>query len=371
LCRAFFHDVRKVRVRAAETLAEQGETAYPLVVPLLRNSDGWVRCLTMWTMAELARGELIRQQAICDLRRALQHESDWFLYMTGKELLRKLGDDDVDALPERPQIPNLTTEVVDTLQELVDSQREPYRQAFKVYFIAIELCSLVYRRGLIGLDLDDLRIYVNDEDYFPPYYRYYKSGDLDIQGTWRGWRRLWIRGETPNYPDGPRIIEVPREQSDQPPQGARTIILYDHRDSTGRVQLPPIDRIIARYGLGKVKDRIRHALLEQWNSAFAFDEQVLLSRVHASALLTMLFGLPAEMSVSESEWKALQRLNRKTLATPGQKPTRVIKLVRRALPGKRQPGEPCTVQPQWLDSLKYSVDVFRSGAQPPRPDTKL
>src|SRR5687767_14414718 len=132
--------------------------------------------------------------------------------MLGKELLRKLGDPKVDALPDKPEIPNLTGAIVATLQEVVDSEKEPFRKAFKVYFITVELSSLVYRRGLIGLDIDDLKLYVNNTDYFPPYYRDYKSGDWDIAGVWRGWRRLWIRGETANVADGPRIVALPANQ---------------------------------------------------------------------------------------------------------------------------------------------------------------
>lgn len=364
LRRAFFHDVRKVRVRAAEKLAEQGETAYPLVAPLLRNSDGWVRCLAMWTLAEMEHDEATRRQAISDICRMLQHESDWFLYMTGKELLRKLraDDDQVKNLPERPQIPNLTEQVIATLQEVVDSEHEPFRKAFKVYFITIELSSLVYRRGLVGLDIDDLRFYVNDDDYFPPYYRHYKSGDVDIQGAWRGWRRLWIRGETLNFPDGPHIIELDPAEAGQTPPGPQTMVLYDHRMSHGRVELPPLERVIEQHGLGKVKDRNRAALLEQWDSAFSFEEQVLICRIHAAAVLKMLFDLPAQITASRSDWEVIQALNRKVLSTDSQRPKRVIKLVasnsEEKLPAPA--SERVTIQPQWLDALKYSVTAIRS-----------
>lgn len=360
LRRAFFHDVRKVRVRAAEVLAGHGEVAYPLVAPLLSSSDGWVRGLAMWTLAELARPDAMRLQAIRDLTRVLQREQDWFLYMTGKELLRKLGDPDVAALPDRPHIPNLTSAVIETLQEIVDSEQDPFRRAFHVYYITIELSSLVYRRGLIGLDIDDLRIYVNDEDYFPPYFRHFKSGDRDFNGVWRGWRRLWLRGETLNVPDGPQIIELASAASHKCPTGNRTIVLYDHRRSRGRVELPALEDVIARHGLGKVKDRVRHELLEQWESAFSLGERVLLSRLHAAALRKMLFDLPAEMIVTASDWEELDTLSQKTLQSLNQKSKPILKLTKgdtRSMRRSRQMSY-LTAHPLWLDAQKYSVTVY-------------
>jgi hypothetical protein len=288
----------------------------------------------------------------------LSHESDGFLYMMGKEFLRKLNDLNVDSFPDKSEIPNLSDAVVATLQEIVDSEKEPFRKAFKVYFITIELSSLVYRRGLIGLDIDDLKIAVNNADYFPPYFRHYKSGDRDLHGVWRGWRKLWIRGETANVPDGPQLIQLDAAHAQKPPQGPRTIVLYDYRSSNGIVALPDLDTIIERHGLGKIKDRIRHHLLQQWNVSFSSEEQALLSRIHAAALVKMLFDLPAEIFVTPSEWNALVALSQKTFGTDSQKFRPVLKLsATEPGPRRRRSRHHSIAYPQWLDVPKYCVSV--------------
>jgi hypothetical protein len=364
LRRAFFHMARKVRVHAAEALADQGQVAYPLVAPLLHSPDNWVRSLAMWTIAELARRGPVRVQAIRDLRLAISRESDWFLYTTGKELLRKLRDPDVASLADRPEIPNLTEAVVSTLQEIVDCEQEPFRKGFKVLFMTIELSSLVYRRGLIGLDIDDLRIYVNKADYFPPYFRYYKSGDRDVNGVYRGWRRLWIRGETLNLPDGPRIVELTSRDREEYAAGRQTIVLYDHRHSQGRVALPELSEIIDRFGLGKIKDRTRHELLEQWASAFSLEERVILSRLHASALMKMLFDLPAQLFVTPEEQATLERLSEIQLTSENQKPKRILKLTEggNGASPRRSRSRGKIAHPQWLDVPKYAVRVVSNSA---------
>ncbi|MGE0756437.1 MAG: HEAT repeat domain-containing protein [Pirellulaceae bacterium] len=356
---AFFHNVRKVRVHAAEALARQGEVAYPLVASLLRSSDNWVRCLALWTIARIGEQGLARTQAVVDIRRATVREPDWFLYMLGKELLRRLGDAEVDQLPERHEIPNLTDAVVATLQEIVECERDVFRQGFRVYYMTVELSSLVYRRGLIGLDIDDLKIYVSGPDYFPPYYRHYKSGDRDWNGDWRGWRRLWIRGETPNVPDGPQVLSMTPGEADKFSVAGRTILIYDYRHPQARVQLPPLDEIIAAHGLGKVKDRTRHALLEQWDHAFSPAEQALLSRLHAAALMKMLFDLPAEIFVTDEQLAVLRGLCDRQLAVDQLTPRQVVTLSDHipATPTGSDTTSGCFALPQWLDVPKFAVRI--------------
>jgi hypothetical protein len=208
------------------------------------------------------------------------------------------------------------------------------------------------------LDIDDLKIYVNSADYFPPYYRHYKSGDLDISGVWRGWRKLWIRGETANLPDGPQIIQLEATQSQKVPQGPRTIVLYDYRSSNGKVELPPLADIIEQHGLGKTKDRIRHYLLQQWESSFSHDEQALLSRIHAAALLKMLFDLPAEMFVTNGDMGVLVTLCEKSIGETGQNTHPVLKLKNSELGARRRNSHHAVAYPRWLDVPKYAVNVY-------------
>ncbi len=348
LRRAFFHDARKVRVHAARALAQRGEVAYPLVHTLLRSLDNWVRFLAVWTIGELGEDNPgIRQQAVADLREALAGESDWLIYTTGKELLRKMRDPQVDALPDRLEIPNLTSEIIDTLQCIVDSQQEPFRKAFKIFYITVVISSLVYRRGLVGLDLDELKIYVNNPDYFPPHYRFYKSATRDEDGNWQGWRRLWIRGETFNRPDGPEIIKLAKQDAaDLPTTGPQTVVLYDHRQDEPRVALPELAAVIEQFGQGKAKDRVRDSLLRNWH-ALKTGQQSMICRLHAAAATKMLFDLPGEVFLSPEELDTLE-------------PPLPIPLLKLDPPADRitaKDGNATMVSANWLDAIKYPVKV--------------
>lgn len=358
---AFFHDVRKVRVRAAEALAHRGEVAYSLVSSLLISRDNWVRFLAYWTIGRIGKlGENTRRQAIADIRRALRREQDWLISTTGKEILRMLRDPNADDFPDPLTIPNLTDAILEALQQLVDSQNEPFRQKFTVYFITVALSSLVYRRGLIGLDIDELKVYVNTADYFPPHFRTYKSGDRDRQGNMHGWRRLWIRGETLNRPDGPQIIELSEEESRQVPRHRQTIVLYNHLTDGGRITPPDLNTIIAEYGMGKVKDRVRHWMMEKWNAAFSDKQQALLSRLHAAATVKMLFGLPSEMYVSGGEFAALESLAEKAFDDPSAPAKALFSLQNpstRDRP-KNAPPPHAVVRPNWIDAIKYPVSLY-------------
>lgn len=355
LRRAFFHDARKVRVHAARALASRGEVTYALVRRLLQSPDNWVRFLAVWTLGKLGEsGEMVAGQAIRDLRRLLENEHDWLIYTTGKELLRKLGDPQIDDLQDPDSIPDLTFEIIDTLQAVVDAQQEPFRKAFKVYYITVVISSLVYRRGLLGLDLDELKIYVNHIDYFPPHYRFYKSATRDQEGNWQGWRRLWIRGETFNRPDGPEIIVLPKEKAeDPPPGGPQTVMLYDHRASSGRVALPDLEQIIASFGSGKAKDRVRDSLLRHW-SELSMEQRNLICRLHAAAATKMLFDLPAEIFVDQTELALLSELTDPELEPLAPIPTPLLEL--------DSAGTHTLAKPNWLDAIKYSVTVHRRDA---------
>ena len=266
----------------------------------------------------------------------------------------------VAELPERTEIPNLTAEIVAILQSIVDSQQEPFRQMFKVYFITVVISSLVYRRGLIGLDLDELKIYVNDADYFPPHFRFYKSATRDEHGRWLGWRRLWIRGETFNRPDGPEIIEPSESAADkQPAVGPQTLVLYDHRSSNGRVELPDLDAVIAEFGAGKAKDRVRDALIRDWQS-FNHEQQQLIIRLHAAAAVKMLFDLPAEVFANEDELGVLGALADSTPPELGRLPKPLLSLEPSVAGLLQSPlaGRNTVVSPNWLDSIKYPVRVW-------------
>ena len=361
LRRAFFHDVRKVRVQAAQALASRGEVVYPLVKTLVRSPDNWVRFLALWTIGKIGEsGHGIDKQAIKDIRAAISSESDWLIYTSGQEVLRKLGDPHVAELPPRTAIPNLTEEIVEILQNIVDSQQEPCRKTFQVYFITVVISSLVYRRGLVGLDLDELKIYVNHADYFPPHFRFYKSATRDEHRRWVGWRRLWIRGETFNRPDGPKIIELSKSAADeQPKAGPQTLVLYDHRRSNGRVQLPDLDAVIAEFGTGKAKDRVRDALLRDWQS-FSHQQQQLIIRLHAAAAVKMLFDLPAEVFVTTDELRVLAALADSTPPELGPLPKPLLSLDPPAagLLQSHVAGRNTVASPNWLDSIKYSVRVW-------------
>jgi hypothetical protein len=361
LRRAFFHDVRKVRVHAAQALAGRGEVVYPLVKTLISSPDNWVRFLAIWTIGRIGeRGFGIDEQAVNDIRAAISNESDWLIHTSGKELLRKLGDPRVDELPERTEIPNLTADIVEILQSIVDSQQEPFRRRFKVYFITVVISSLVYRRGLVGLDLDELKIYVNDADYFPQHFRFYKSATRDESGRWLGWRRLWIRGETFNRPDGPEIIELLESAVDkQPAAGPQTLLLYDHRRGNGRVELPDLDAVIAEFGTGKAKDRVRDALLRDWQS-FSHQQQQLISRIHAAAAVKMLFDLPAEIFVNEDELAALGSLADSAPPELAQLPKPLLSIEPSAASLLQSPaaGRNTIASPNWLDSIKYPVRAW-------------
>jgi hypothetical protein len=365
--RAFFHDARRVRVRAAQALASRGEVVYPLVKTLLRSHDNWVRFLTQWTIGQLGEvSPLLAQQASADLRQFLAGEPDWLIYTVGKELLRKLGDPAAEELPERLEIPELTAEIIATLQGIVDAQREPFRRAFQVYYITIVISSLVYRRGLVGLDLDELRIYVNQPDYFPPHFRFYKSAARDEHGGWQGWRRLWIRGETFGRPDGPEIIKLDKNSSAQlPPLGPQTVILYDHRHSGGRVALPELQDVLARFGPGKAKDRIRDAMLRHWLD-LSPAQRSMMCRLHAAAATNMLFDLPGEITVRSDELTQLRELADPHLdglaplpkpllscdPSPGD-PSVALSTADREPAGFRR----IIVKANWLDANKYPVTV--------------
>jgi hypothetical protein len=361
LRRAFFHDVRKVRVEAAQVLANRGEVVYPLVKTLVRSPDNWVRFLAIWTIGKLGeRGVGMDRQAIQDIRTAISHEPDWLIYVSGKEVLRKLGDPQIAELPDRTKIPNLTEEIVETLQCIVAAEQEPFRKSFKVYFITVVISSLVYRRGLVGLDLDELKIYVNSPDYFPPHYRFYKSATRDEQGRWLGWRRLWIRGETFNRPDGPEIIRLAKSDADKDPAaGPQTIVLYDHRHSNGRVELPDLDAVIAKFGTGKAKDRVRDAFLRDWPS-FTHEQQQLMIRLHAAAAVKMLFDLPAEVFVNEDELRILGALatSPPPEMTPIPKPLLTLEPTVDRLLQTRVAGRNTLASPNWLDAIKYAVRVW-------------
>lgn len=348
LRRAFYHDVRKVRVHAAQALAQRGEIAYPLLKRLTQSQDNWVRFLAVWTIGNVGSDNAAaRTQAIADLHALLASESDWLIYTCGKELLRKLCDPAVDELPDRTQIPNLTADVIDTLQRIVDTQQEPFRKAFKIYYITVVISSLVYRRGLLGLDLDELKIYVNSPDYFPPHYRFYKSATRDEQSHWRGWRKLWIRGETFNRPDGPEIIKLASENADaSPPTGPQTVILYDHRDAEPCVTLPELQDVIERFGPGKAKDRVRDSMMRNWD-ALSEQQQIMICRLHAAAAVKMLFDLPAEIFVDQDDLNTLQTLTDPKLQPLAPIPKPLLKL------------DSPVVRTNWLDAIKYPVDVRR------------
>ncbi len=353
---AFFHDARKVRVHAAQALASRGEVAYPLVKTLMQTADNWVRFLAVWTIGKLGENNsAIAQQALGDLRQLLGRENDWLIYTSGKELLRKLGDPHVDDLTDRLEIPELTADVIDTLQSIVDAQQEPFRKAFRVYYITVVISSLVYRRGLRGLDLDELKIYVNNADYFPSHYRFYKSATRDKRGHWQGWRRLWIRGETFNRPDGPEIIKLPKEQvGELPAAGPQTVVLYDHRSSAGRVALPELQEVIERFGQGKAKDRVRDSLMQNW---MALDEsqRAIICRIHAAAAIKMLFDLPSEIFVSPEELETLNQLSDPNLECLAPLPKPLLTLdppLDRLTEDKNS-----VVRANWLDAIKYSVPV--------------
>lgn len=348
---AFFHDTRKVRVCAAEALAERGEVAYPLVKSLIASTDNWVRFLAFWTVSKLGEQDGgMGAQAISDIRCALANETDWLILTAGNELLRKLGDLDSPLSPSE-EIPNLTQDVVERLQGIVDSQQEPFRRSFKVYFITVALSSLVYRRGLIGLDLDELRVYVNNADYFPPHYRYYKSATRDHQGQWMGWRRLWIRGETFNRPDGPQIVELKSDQLDAPPMGPDTIVLYNHETHDCQVRLPPLDAIIDKFGIGKSKDRVRDVLLQHWNTAFSDTQKGLLSRLHAAATVKMLFDLPSEVFLTKSEFNGLEEMTRSTFVDGANMSKPLLSL------GPDLDVSGVVASANWLDASKYPVRI--------------
>ncbi len=361
LRRAFFHDVRKVRVKAAQVLANRGEVVYPLVKTLVRSPDNWVRFLAIWTIGKLGeRGLGMDAQAIRDIRAAISLEADWLIYTSGKEVLRKLGDPHIVEMPDRTAIPNLTEEIVETLQSIVAAEQEPFRKSFKVYFITVVISSLVYRRGLVGLDLDELKIYVNSPDYFPPHYRFYKSATRDEQGRWLGWRRLWIRGETFNRPDGPEIIRLTKPDAEKdPPAGPQTIVLYDHRHSKGRVELPDLDAVMAKFGTGKAKDRVRDALLSDWQ-CFTREQQQLMIRLHAAAAVKMLFDLPPEVFVNEEELRVLGALAASPPAElpPIPKPLLTLEPSVDRLLQTRVAGRNTLASPNWLDAVKYAVRVW-------------
>jgi len=364
---AFFHDVRKVRVRAAVALAERGEVAYPLVASLLISRDNWVRFLAYWTIGHIGmRGDDTRQQAIADLARVLGDEQDWLIRTTGKELLRMLGDPGAGGFPSPQKIPDLTDSILETLQMLVESQNEPFRKMFKVYYITVVLSSIVYRRGLIGLDIDELRIYVNRADYFPPQFRTYKSGDRDRNGNWQGWRRLWIRGETLNRPDAPQIIELSPAESEVVPTGRQTIVLYNHLTDDGRIRPPELQAIIDEHGLGKVKDRVRHWMLEHWDTGFNEQQRGLLSRLHAAATVKMLFGLTSKMFVSRDELATLETLADKSLDVASKLPKPLLSLHNptKESGGPDLPRPQVVVEPNWIDAIKYPVSIYVNEDQP-------
>jgi hypothetical protein len=359
LRRAFFHDARKVRVHAAQALASRGEVAYPLVKTLTQSADNWVRFLAVWTIGKLGESNPgTSRQAITDLRRLLASERDWLIYCSGKELLRKLRDPDVDDLQDRLEIPEITSEIIATLQRIVDSQYEPFRKAFKVYYISVVISSLVYRRGLLGLDLDELKIFVNKTDYFPAHYRFYKSATRDESGNWQGWRRLWIRGETFNRPDGPEIIELAEQDAADPPMGPQTVILYDHRSPERRVALPQLADVIDRFGQGKVKDRVRDALLQNWTK-LSEAQRSMICRVHAAAATDMLFDLPGEIYVNQQEWMTLQELSDPALEcmAPLPKPLLTLNPPADHLAGNDQKEVAAVARAHWLDAIKYPVHV--------------
>ncbi len=281
------------------------------------------------------------------------------IYTSGKELLRKLGGEDVDFMHDRLEIPNLTFEIVETLQCIVDSQHEPYRKAFKVYFITVALSSLVYRRGLIGLDLDELKIYVNDEDYFPPHFRYYKSATRDEHHRWQGWRRLWIRGETVNRPDGPKIIELAPAENELAPLDRQTIVLFDHRNSGARVKLPDLDSVISQFGLGKSKDRVRDALLDRW-STFSDQQRGLLCRLHAAAAAKMLFDLPSELFLTRTELQSLAAMTETAFLGVMTAPKPLLSLdgTSTSIDSEGVGGNQLVARPHWIDAIKYPVRIF-------------
>jgi hypothetical protein len=120
-----------------------------------------------------------------------------------------------------------------------------------------------------------------------------------------------------------------------------------------------LERVIEQYGLGKVKDRVRHAMLEHWASAFSDEERGLLSRLHAAALMKMLFDLPAEIYVTGDDKSTLHSLSEKQLTADHSKPRHVVKLQlnESGVSLLRTEIGRWTAHPQWLDVPKYSVRV--------------
>ena len=116
--------------------------------------------------------------------------------------------------------------------------------------------------------------------------------------------------------------------------------------------------MITKFGEGKAKDRIRDALLRNWQACDP-NQQQLVTRLHAAAAVKMLFDLPAEVFVDEDELRVLGEL----AASPPQefaslpKPLLTLNPPVDRLLQTRVVGRSTIANPNWLDAVKYAVRV--------------
>ncbi|MDD5195489.1 MAG: chemotaxis protein CheB, partial [Candidatus Omnitrophica bacterium] len=379
LCGMLSHPSKRIRDEVLRILPRRAAFVLPIMAESLKSKVLRARFLAYWMVFKIDDSGTpdIREKAKSLIVQSLAVEDDWLISMAAKEWLRKQGY--AEGLSASYEIPRLTDSVLEQLQAIVDSQKDPFREKLKIYFITLQLSSVVRRQALIGMDLDDLKIYLNSEAYFPRQYLDYRLCSCDQLGNPQGWGTLWIRPEaTDAQHSGPALLKW-QDPAKAPVIGDKTFVLYDHRTSDGKVALPGKEQIARILGVnhkGKPKDVTREMFLRYWSgeilgnprelaqmrglnfdSKFEFnnDEKAVLCRLHAASVVKMIFGLDVPVYLKAGEWKCLARLSRENYPDINKKPQRFIKIEKAKEKGS------FAAYLGWVNARQYPVTVYIIG----------